>query len=108
MARGHPPLGVAALGLDAPYQWLVLRVGLGVVLGGSQALARSLFAQISPVTRSGEFFSFFSFFGFVSRASSVIGPQLYGLVTGILDTRVAVVAVMLLIVGGVIVLRWVG
>ena len=93
------------LGLDAPYQWLVLGVGLGVVLGGSQALARSLFAQISPVTKSGEFFSFF---GFVSRASSVIGPLLYVLVTGILDTRVAVVAVMLLIVGGVIVLRWVG
>ena len=92
------------LGLDAPYQWLVLGVCLGVVLGGSQALARSLFAQISPVTRSGEFFSFF---GFVSRASSVIGPLLYVLVTGILDTRVAVVAIMLLIVAGVIVLRWV-
>jgi len=93
-----------SLGLDAPYQWLVLGVCLGVVLGGSQALARSLFAQISPVTRSGEFFSFF---GFVSRASSVIGPIVYVLVTGILDTRVAVVAIMLLIVAGVIVLRWV-
>ncbi len=92
------------LGLHAQYQWLVLGVGLGVVLGGSQALARSLFAQISPVTRSGEFFSFF---GFVSRASSVIGPLLYVLVTGILDTRVAVVAIMLLIVAGVMVLRWV-
>ena len=86
------------LGLDAPYQWLVLGVALGAVLGGSQALARSLFAQISPVTRSGEFFSFF---GFVSRATSVIGPLLYVLVTGILDTRVAVVAIMLLIVAGV-------
>ena len=92
------------IGLDAPYQWLVLGVALGAVLGGSQALARSLFAQISPVTRSGEFFSFF---GFVSRASSVIGPLLYVLVTSLLDTRVAVVAIMLLIVAGVIVLRWV-
>ena len=92
------------MGLDAPYQWLALGVALGVVLGGSQALARSLFAQISPVARSGEFFSFF---GFMSRASSVFGPILYVLVTGLLDTRVAVVSIMLLIVAGVIALRWV-
>ena len=92
------------LGLDAPYQWLLLGTILGLVLGGSQALARSLFAQISPVSRSGEFFSFF---GFVSRASSVFGPILYVLVTGILDTRVAVLAIMVLIVAGVVVLRWV-
>jgi UMF1 family MFS transporter len=92
------------LGLDAPYQWLALGVTLGVVLGGSQALARSLFAKISPVSRSGEFFSFF---GFMSRASSVFGPIIYVVVTGLLDTRVAVLAIMLLIVAGVIVLRWV-
>jgi UMF1 family MFS transporter len=92
------------LGLDAPYQWLALGVALGVVLGGSQALARSLFAKISPVSRSGEFFSFF---GFMSRASSVFGPIIYVVVTGLLDTRVAVLAIMLLIVAGVIVLRWV-
>ena len=36
------------LGLDAGYQWLLLGVSVGVVIGGSQALARSLFAQITP------------------------------------------------------------
>ncbi len=59
-------------------------------MGGSQALARSLFSQISPETRSGEFFSFF---GFMSRASSVLGPIIYVLVTGMLDTRSAVFAI---------------
>jgi len=94
----------APLNIDAGYQWLLLGVNVGLVMGGSQALARSLFSQISPETRSGEFFSFF---GFMNRASSVIGPILYILVTGVLDTRSAVFSILLLIVGGTIVLKWV-
>ena len=92
------------LGLDAPYQWLLLGVGVGLVMGGSQALARSLFAQIVPHTRSGEFFSFF---GFMGRVSTVFGPLLYVVVTGLLDTRVAVFSIMALIVAGGVLLHWV-
>ena len=92
------------LGLDAEYQWLLLGVGVGLVMGGSQALARSLFAQIAPHTRSGEFFSFF---GFIGRVSSVFGPILYVAVTAFFDTRLAVVSIMGLIIAGAIVLRWV-
>ena len=92
------------LGLHAGYQWLVLGVCLGLVLGGSQALARSLFAQITPATRSGEFFSFF---GFMSRASAVFGPMLYVFVTAVFDARVAVTAIIVIIVAGTIALRWV-
>ena len=53
-------------------------------------------------SRSGEFFSFF---GFMSRASSVFGPILYVLVTGMLDTRSAVFAILLLIVAGTAILQ---
>ena len=38
----------------------------GVLLGGSQGLARSLFGQMVPETRSTEFFGFFGFFGKVA------------------------------------------
>ena len=92
------------LGLDAPYQWLLLGVGVGLVMGGSQALARSLFAQIVPHTRSGEFFSFF---GFMGRVSTVFGPLLYVVVTGLIDTRVAILSIMGLIVAGGVLLHWV-
>ena len=92
------------LGLQVGYQWLILGVGVGLVMGGSQALARSLFAKISPETRSGEFFSFF---GFMSRASSVFGPMLYVLITGILDTRAAVFSILVIILIGSIILKWV-
>ena len=89
------------LGLDAGYQWLLLGASVGLVIGGSQALARSLFAQITPQSRSGEFFSFF---GFMSRASSVFGPMLYILATAVFDTRVAVTSILIMIVAGTIVL----
>ena len=72
------------------------------MLGGSQALARSLFAQITPEARSGEFFSFF---GFVTRASAVFGPTLYVFVTAAFDTRVAVASIAVIIVAGTIALR---
>ena len=92
------------LGLDAGYQWLILGVLVGSVIGGSQALARSLFSQITPHSRSGEFFSFF---GFMSRASAVFGPTIYIAATAAFDTRVAVTSILLIIVAGTIVLRWV-
>ncbi len=92
------------LRLQVGYQWLLLGVCLGMVMGGSQALARSLFAQIVPHARSGEFFSFF---GFMGRVSSVFGPILYVVVTGVLDTRMAVLSIMVLIIAGRVILKWV-
>ena len=94
----------APLGFDVGYQWIMVGAIAGLVLGGSQALARSLFAQITPETRSGEFFSFF---GFMSRASSVFGPMLYVAATAFFDTRVAILSILILIVVGTIALRWV-
>ncbi|MYE47239.1 MAG: MFS transporter [Chloroflexi bacterium] len=92
------------LGLGVGYQWLLLGVLVGWIIGGSQALARSLYAQITPERRSAEFFSFF---GFISRASSVFGPTLYIVATAVFDTRVAVTSILLIIVAGTIALRWV-
>ncbi len=92
------------LGLTAELQWIILGISVGLVMGGSQALARSLFAQITPETRSGEFFSFF---GFMSRASSVFGPMLYVVVTAMFDTRVAVASILSIIIAGTSILKWV-
>ena len=92
------------LGIDAGFQWLILGFSVGLVIGGSQALARSLFAQITPVSRSGEFFSFF---GFITRASSVFGPIIYIVATALFDTRVAVTAILLIIIAGAVLLQFV-
>ena len=92
------------LGLGVGPQWLLLGMMVGRVIGGRQALARSLFAQITPHSRSGEFFSFF---GFIGRASSIFGPMVYIAATAIFDTRVAVTSILVIILAGTVVLRWV-
>lgn len=51
--------------------WMV-----AVVQGGSQALSRSLFAFMSPSSKSGEFFGLF---GVMEKFSSFIGPLLFAL-----------------------------
>lgn len=92
------------LGIPVNYQWLLLGSLVGFVMGGSQALARSIFASMTPAKRSGEFFSFY---GFMNKASAVFGPLLYILISGMIDTRAAILAIMILILLGIVVLRWV-
>jgi len=57
-----------------------LGVLVGIVLGGSQALSRSLYAQMIPTEASAEFFGFFSVF---NKLSAVMGPLLFGTLTAV-------------------------
>ena len=65
--------------------------------GAARPLRGACSAQLTPQSRSGEFFSFF---GFMSRMSSVFGPMLYIAATAVFDTRVAVTSILMLIVAG--------
>ena len=90
------------LGIPVDAQWLMMGVLVGLVLGGGQALARSMFAYMTPESRSAEFFGFF---GFVGRASAVFGPTLYLLITGLYDTRAAILAILIIITAGSLLLQ---
>ena len=94
----------ANLGLDVGMQFLLLGCGMGMVLGGSQGLARSLFGQMVPETRSAEFFGFFGFFG---KVAALIGPLLYGTMTILYDSRVGVLSVAMLILIGALLMNYV-
>ena len=94
----------AKLGLDVGLQFLALGIMMGMVLGGSQGLARSLFGQMVPETRSAEFFGFFGFFG---KVAALIGPLIYGTMTIIFDSRVGVLSVAMLILIGAVMMNWV-
>ena len=84
------------------YQFLLLGVFGGALLGGSQGLARSMFGQMVPETRSAEFFGFFGFFG---KVAALLGPLIYSVMTVWFDSRVGIFAISLLIVAGAIMLR---
>ena len=92
------------LGISVTFQFLLLGCMAGLLLGGSQGLARSLFAKMVPETRSTEFFGFFGFFG---KVAALIGPFMYAVLSTIYDSRVGVASLSILIIGGTIMMRFV-
>ncbi len=92
------------LGINVTMQFLLLGCVAGMLLGGSQGLARSLFGKMVPETRSTEFFGFFGFFG---KVAALIGPLLYGILSTAYDSRVAVASLSLLIIIGTLMMNWV-
>ncbi|MGA5362059.1 MFS transporter [Streptomyces purpurascens] len=60
----------------APVWFFVLAAGIGLVLGGSQALSRSLFSHLVPPGKEAEYFSAYEM---SDRGMSWLGPLLFGL-----------------------------
>lgn len=58
-------------------QFYGLAVGIGLVLGGTNALSRSLFSQLVPEGREAEYFSFYEI---GERSTSWLGPFLFAFV----------------------------
>jgi len=81
-----------------------LAVLIGIVLGGSQALSRSMFSQLIPRGREAEFFSLYQA---MERGTSWFGTLVFGLVhqfTG--SYRWAIIAlVVFFVVGGLLLSR---
>ncbi|MFF9818600.1 MFS transporter [Streptomyces sp. NPDC014006] len=59
----------------APLFFFVLAAGIGLVLGGSQALSRSLFSHLVPPGKEAEYFSAYEL---SDRGMSWLGPLLFG------------------------------
>ncbi|MGH2569079.1 MAG: MFS transporter, partial [Bacteroidota bacterium] len=79
-------------------------VGLlaGVALGSSQSSSRSLMSTLVPPEKKTEFFGFYSFFG---KASAIIGPVVFGVISSNFDQRIALVAIGFLLLTGLLLLQ---
>ena len=83
--------------------WLVLAAGIGLVLGGTQALSRSLYSHLVPRGREAEFFSLYQA---MERGTSWLGTLTFGLVFQLFhDYRLSIVALIVFFVVGAAVLR---
>lgn len=83
-------------------QFFFLAISVGMVMGGIQALSRSLFASMVPRHKSGEFFGFFGVF---EKFAGIIGPAMFAAVieaTG--ASRNAILGVMAFFVVGAVLL----
>lgn len=80
------------------WQLWILGVTVGLVLGGSQALSRSLFSQMIPAGREAEYFGFYEI---SERGTSWIGPIVFAVavqLTG--EQRVAIISLIIFFIAG--------
>jgi MFS transporter, UMF1 family len=86
------------------FAFLALGVLIGIVLGGSQALARSLYSQLIPRNREAEFFSLYQA---MERGTSWFGTLTFGIVHQLTDSyRWAIVAlIVFFVLGGALLSR---
>lgn len=99
--------GVVAVAYFIPEKafvpWLILGVGIGIVMGGSQSLSRSLFSHLVPRGRESEFFSLYQA---MERGTSWFGTFVFGLVYTIFHSyRLSIIALIIFFVVGGLLLR---
>ena len=84
--------------------FLGLGVAIGIVLGGTQALARSYFSLLIPRGKEAEYFSFYHA---MDRGTSWFGTATFGIVLAVTDSyRPAIFAlIVFFLVGGLLLLR---
>ncbi len=83
-------------------EFFILGVVIALVLGGSQAISRSLYSQVIPAGKQAEYYSFYEV---SDKGTSWFGPLLFGLVnqwTGSL--RPAILSLIFFFVAGLVLL----
>ncbi|MGC1211276.1 MAG: MFS transporter [Micromonospora sp.] len=83
---------------EAPLPFMILGGCIGLVLGGSQALSRSLFSQLIPAGKEGEYYGFYEI---SDKGTSWLGPLAFGLVFQLTASyRVGLVSLLIFFVVG--------
>ncbi len=101
-------MGIVTAALWLPEEslipFLVLAIAIGIVLGGTQALARSYFSLFIPRGKEAEFFSFYHA---LDRGTSWFGTLTFGLVYTLTDSyRPAIFAlIVFFVIGGLLLMR---
>jgi UMF1 family MFS transporter len=86
-------------------QFLLLGVVIAIVLGGSQAISRSLFAQMVPTGKEAEFYSFYEV---SDRGTSWTGPLVFGLANQFFGSlRYGILSLIIYFILGVAILPFV-
>ena len=86
-----------------PLQFIAVAVGIGLVLGGTNALSRSLFSQMIPAGKESQYYSLYVV---GERGTSWLGPLVFagvGQATG--SFRLAIIALVVFFAAGLVLIR---
>ncbi|MEX1024679.1 MAG: MFS transporter [Planctomycetota bacterium] len=93
-------VGITAFGfqLSSELDFWMLGLSVGCVMGGVQALSRSLFARMIPRQKSGEFFGLFAL---GEKVGGALGPGLFFLAADVFDSsRMAILVIAVFFLAG--------
>jgi UMF1 family MFS transporter len=95
-------LGYAYALLDTASGFFLLGAVIAIVLGGSQALSRSLYSTMIPQGREAEYFSLYEI---SERGTSWLGPLLFGLSLQLTQSyRIALLSLVVFFIIGLVLL----
>ncbi len=95
-------LGPISIATHAEAEFWILGVVIALILGGSQALSRSLFAQMIPKDQEAEFYSFYEI---SERGTSWLGTFIFGAVNQLFGSlRLGILSVIFFFVFGLVLL----
>jgi MFS transporter, UMF1 family len=91
-------MGSFALQEGSAVEFFVVAVCIGIVLGGTQALSRSLFSHLVPADRRAEYFGFYEI---SDKGTSWLGPLVFALALQLTDSyRTAIVSLIIFFIAG--------
>ena len=90
--------------ISSGIEFYILATMIGLVIGGIQALSRSLLGQLIPPEQAGEYYGFFNMVG---KSAAVIGPFLVGWSAAMFGARNSILSVIILLVLGAVLLWFV-
>ncbi len=96
-------IAVYASVMQSATEFWLLGFAVAIVLGGSQAISRSLFSSMIPQARSAEFFGFYAI---SSKFASIFGPLVFALLIDLTGSnRIGIIALTLFFIFGILLLR---
>jgi UMF1 family MFS transporter len=88
--------------MSSALHFWILGFAVGLVMGGSQALSRSLYGRMVPKAQSAEFFSFYSVSG---KFAGIFGPLVFGIVSQVMgNSRLGIVSLIIFFIAGALLL----
>ena len=83
--------------------FFIVAAVVGLALGSSQSASRSMMAHLTPSEHTTEFFGFYD--GFCGKASAVVGPLIFGVLSDMISQRAAIVSLAAFFVAGLVLMR---